>query len=302
MVVDIRDKAFVTHEDVVNLNFISDHSPFLFRRHHRQGLRSHIFEVVRRADVERERTGVMADGLHWFPKAEPVRVFRIFRTRLKTLEDALHEIRRVKIVERYLAPRFLAMSNEFIVDYAGPSGRQSLLCGFQPYVKGEIVDPWSLLGLKTMADALFDALRAVIDDPAASRVQWTVMVRDKAAQFIDCVRKMILETGYIPDLAGIGNLVITASGDIKLVDINNISKVGSESDILLDDRGYPVGDKSIEALYRLEEKLAGRAFSETDPIYRSLFDPKRKRAVKVHEARFYRKRKHLNGYPALQLK
>ena len=300
MTEDIRDKAFVTHDDVVGLNFISDHNDFIFRRHHRQGLRSHILEVLRRKDVEQERTGIVVDGLRWFPKAEPVRVFRLFRTRLKTLDKALHEIRRVKLVERYLAPQFLAKSSEIIVDYAGPTGREPLLCGFQPYVKGEIVDPWSILGLKMLADSLFDALKAAMDDPATSRAQWTVMVRDKAAEFIDRVREMILRTGYVPDLAGIGNLVITASGDIKLVDINNISKVSFNSDVLLDDRGYPVGDKSIEALYLLEQKLAGRPVPKKDPIYRSFLDPVRKRAVRAHEVRFYRKKKHLNGYPALR--
>ena len=300
MAEDIRDKAFVANEDVVKLNFINTLSPYVFRRHHRQGLRSHILEVLRRTDVEQERTGVVMDGLRWFPKAEPVRVFRLFRTRLKTLDNALHEIRRVKLVEHYLAPRFLAKSSEFIVDYAGPSGREPLLCGFQAYVKGEIVDPWSILGLKMLAESLFDSLQTAMDDPPASRAQWTLMARDKAAEFIDRVREMILQTGCVPDLAGIGNLVITVSGDIKLVDINNISKVSFDSEVLLDDRGYPVGDKSIEALYLLEEKLAGRAVSEKDPIYRPYFDPGRKKAVRAYEAQFYRKRKHLNGYPALQ--
>jgi len=299
MTEDIRDKPFITHDDVVDLNFISDHSPYIFRRHHRQGLRSHILEVLRRTDVDRERSGIVVDGLRWFPKAEPVRVFRVFRTRLNTLDRALHEIRRVKIVERYLAPGFMARSSEIIVEYMGPSGREPLLCGFQAYVKGEIVDPWSILGLNSLADSLFDSLQTTMDDAAMSRAQWSGMARDKAAKFIDRVRKMILETGYVPDLAGIGNLVITASGDIKLVDINNISKVGTCSDIVIDDRGYPVGDKSIEALYLLEEKLAGRAVSQTDPIFSSYFDPERKKAVKAHEVRFYRKRKHLIGYPAL---
>jgi hypothetical protein len=300
MAEDIRDKQFVTHDDVIKLNFIKAGSPYVFRRHHRQGLRSHILEVLRRSDVECERTGTVIDGIRWFPKAEPVRVFRIFRTRLITLEKALREIGRVKIVERFLAPNFLAKSNEFIVDYHGPAGWEPLLCGFQAYEKGEIVDPWSLLGLQTFADALFHALEASIHDPAMTRVQWTAMARCKAAAFIDRVREMILQTGYVPDLAGNGNLVITATGEIKLVDINNISRVCFDSDVPLDDRGYPVGDKSIEALYLLEEKLAGRAVPKEDPIYNAVFDPKRIIAVRAYESQFYRKRKHLNGYPPLQ--
>jgi hypothetical protein len=300
MMEDIRDKKFVTHDDVVALNFIKTGSPYVFRRHHRQGLRSHILEVLHRRDVDCERTGTVIDGIRWFPRAEPVRVFRIFRTRLRTLESALREIRRVKIVERFLAPTFLAKSNEFIVDYDGPAGREPLLCGFQAYEKGQIVDPWSLLDLRTFADSLFEGLQTSIHDPAMTRVHWTTMARHKAAAFIDRVREMILQTGYVPDLAGIGNLVITPAGDIKLVDINNISRVCFDSEVLLDDRGYPVGDKSIEALYQLEKKLAGRAVSQEDPIYKAFFDPQRKIAVRVHETQFYRKKKHLNGYPALR--
>lgn len=300
MVEDIRDKKFVTHDDVVALNFIKNGGPYVFRRHHRQGLRSHILEVLHRRDVDCERTGTIIDGIRWFPRAEPVRVFRIFRTRLKTLESALGEIRRVKIVERFLAPAFLAKSNEFIVDYDGPAGREPLLCGFQVYEKGQIVDPWSLLDLRTFADSLFEALQTSIRDPAMTRVDWTTMARHKAAEFIDRVREMILETGYVPDLAGIGNLVITPTGDIKLVDINNISRVCFDAEVLLDDRGYPVGDKSIEALYQLEEKLAGREVSKADPIYNVFFDPRRKNMVQVHETQFYRRKKHLDGYPAIQ--
>ncbi len=299
MAEDIRDKAFVTHEDVVDLNFINRQSPYFFRRHHRQGLRSHIMEVLRRADLAVERTGTVIDGVRWFPRAEPVRVFRIFRTRLKTLDNALNEIRRVKIVEQYLAPRFLAKSSEFVVDYEGPSGREPLLCGFQTHEKGEIIDPWSILGLTKLADALFDALQAAIRDTAMDRRQWTASARGKAAEFIDRIKEMVLQTGYVPDLAGIGNLVVTAPGDIKLVDINNISRVGSDAQIPLDDRGYPVADKSIEALYLLETKLAGRAVSEEDPVYRVFFDTRRRKAVRAHEAQFYRKKQHLSGYPDL---
>jgi hypothetical protein len=300
MVEDIRDKKFVTHEDVVALNFIKTDSPCIFRRHHRQGLRSHVLEVLHRRDVDREKIGTVVDGIRWFPKAEPAHVFRIFRTRLETLESALGEIDRVKIVERYLAPNFLARSNEFIVDYDGPAGWEPLLCGFQSYERGEIVDPWSLLDQRAFAHSLFDALQASLHNPAMTRGQWTTRAGHKAAAFIDRVREMILQTGYVPDLAGIGNLVITAGGDIKLVDINNISRVCLDGDVPLDDRGYPVGDKSIEALYLLEEKLAGRTASKADPIYNAIFDPQRQKAVRAHETRFYREKKHLDGYPSLQ--
>lgn len=300
MSVDIRDKAFISHDDVIGLNFINASGPYIFRRHYRQGLRSHILEVLKKEDVEREKSGVEVDGVRWFPKAKPLRMFRIFRTRLTTLERALKEISRVKITERYLAPDFLATSSEFIVDYKKPEGRELMLCGFQEYEDGEIVDPWSILGRQMFVDALYDSMRGSIDGFSMNRDPWAVTVRNKAAEFVERVKKMIYQAGYIPDLAGIGNLVVIPSGEIKLVDINNISKVVFDSEIRLDDRGYPVCDKSIESLYLLEEKMAGRTPDRDEEMYRTVFDPGRRRAVKGHEEIFYRRKKEGGGYPALQ--
>ena len=60
-------------------------------------------EILDPAAVAVEQTGLMRNGVRWFPKAKPRLMFRIFRARLKTLDRALNEIGRVKIVERYLA-------------------------------------------------------------------------------------------------------------------------------------------------------------------------------------------------------
>ena len=114
---DIRDKLFIGHDDVIGLNFIKNPCPYVFRRHFRQGLRSHILEILKPADMEREILGTVVDGVRWFPKARPHKIFRIFRARLKTLADALNEIARVKVIEHYLAPAYLAKSDEFVVDY-----------------------------------------------------------------------------------------------------------------------------------------------------------------------------------------
>jgi hypothetical protein len=46
MTEDVREKASLNHEAVVGLNFIRDSAIFVFRRHYRQGLRSHIMEVL----------------------------------------------------------------------------------------------------------------------------------------------------------------------------------------------------------------------------------------------------------------
>jgi hypothetical protein len=79
MLQDIRDKAFITHHDVAGLNFIKADGPYVFKRHFRQGLRSHILEVLKRDDVSRARAGTIVDGLRWFPQAKPAWIFRIFR-------------------------------------------------------------------------------------------------------------------------------------------------------------------------------------------------------------------------------
>ena len=99
---------------------------------------------------------------------------------------------------------------------------------------------------------------------------------------------MILRAGLIPDLAGDGNLILTDAGDIKLVDINNISPVSFSPDIYLDDKGYPVCDKSVEALYEIEKSLAGHSPDPSDRLYKTFFDPGRMFSVSAIERDFHR--------------
>lgn len=297
---DIRDKAFITHDDVAGLNFVKADGPYVFRRHFRQGLRSHILEVLKRHDVERESTGTIVDGLRWFPKAKPAWIFRIFRTRLKTVDNALKEIGRVKIVEQFLAPDFIARSSEFLVDYHGPQGPDLMLCGFQKYIEGEIVDPWTLLQPQAYISTLHDSLNKHMPPQDAFKDRWIQSAQQSAARFVKRIKIMVWQTGYLPDLAGIGNLVISKTGEIKLVDINNISHVVFDDRIRIDDRGYPVCDKSIEALSLIEEKVIGRTPNRSELLYQTFLNPQRQSAVKKHEAQFYRKSKHLNGYPAIR--
>ena len=100
---------------------------------------------------------------------------------------------------------------------------------------------------------------------------------------------MIAEVRHVPDLAGAGNLVVTKAGQIKLVDINNISAVVFDADILLDDKGYPVCDKSIEALALLEQKITGQAVDPREALYRFFLAPERRRRVTRQEEAFYRR-------------
>lgn len=289
MTQDIRDKAFITHDDVVGLNFIKNPGAYFFRRHFRQGLRSHIMEVLTPSDVALERWGTPAGGVRRYPKAMPRKIFRIFRARLKTVEKALDEIARVKIAERYLAPFHIAKSDEFIVDYLGPDGYDLMLCGLQTYEAGEILDPWSTLDQRSLLSNIHRTLRAGSQQAVPELNCWIASVFLKAAHFIDRIKSMILEQGHVPDLAGVGNLVLVPSGEIKLVDMNNISRVVFDATVRLDDRGYPVGDKSIEGLALLEAKLLGRRVDRREPVYRHFLDPKRKAAVRTREMDFYRR-------------
>jgi hypothetical protein len=142
----------------------------------------------------------------------------------------------------------------------------------QEYVSGEILDPWSLP--LSVTKAVKNALAL------------------HAARFAAGVKQMILEEGYIPDLAGIGNLFATPEGRIKLVDINNISRIPKGARICLDDRGYPACDKSIEALARIEQHLCRTGPRVLDkPPYNEVLTAERMREVRKLEKRFYERLK-----------
>ena len=290
MTEDIRDRPTIDHADVMALNFVNAAAPVVFRRHFRQGLRSHVLEILDPQAVAVERKGTMVDGVMRFPKAEPRRMLRIFRTRLHTLDEALDEIGRVKIVERFLAPDCMATSVECIVDYRGPDGWHPVLCGFQEYVPGQTLDPWTILDQTTLLSSLYDQFVAKEDGIALSKRLWVSVVRQKTRRFVDRIKCMIAEAGHIPDLAGVGNLIVTTEGDIRLVDINNISRIGFEASIPLDEKGYPVCDKSVEALALIEAKVLGSAVDLQSKLFRHYLEPGRKKAVNDHEVRFWKQR------------
>lgn len=278
---DIRQKPYLDHKDVVGLNFMRTPGIYHFRRHYRAGLRSHIMEILSPQDLEKERKGVSINGLMQFPRAKPTKVLRIFRTRFESLREAQEEPRKVKIIGSFLAPDHMAWSDEFIVGYKIAGSRDILLCGLQEYVEGEILDPWSYLDREH-----FEALywRLGHEKRAGSEESlnwWLERVHQNGITFVSAVRRLIQEAAYVPDLAGVGNLVLTSRGNLKLVDINNVSKVSFTREIPIDDRGYPVCDKSIEALFQIERKILGRADLERDPLYRTFLDPGRMGDVRV---------------------
>jgi hypothetical protein len=117
-------------------------------------------------------------------------------------------------------------------------------------------------------------------------------VRKRADKsFLTLLRRLALDARLIPDLAGIGNLLLTPDGTIKLVDINNISSVSLKGDILSDDRGYPVCDKSVEALSLLERKLLGHSNSGSDSLCRIFLNSDRMKKVRELEKHFHRSMK-----------
>ncbi len=284
---DIRDKLTIDHEDVVGLNFIQTDGPFVFRRYYRNGLRSHVMAVLLAADVEKETKGVVVNGVRWFPKACPVKMLRLFRRRFEHFEAVFEEIRRVKIIEAHLSMEHMARSNEFVAEYHVSGKTDIFLGGLQEFVLGEEVNPWHPFRLEEIPGILTSLGMGSACD--ATRVTGDVIktVQDSADRFILGIKTMIRQTGHIPDLAGAGNLLMTPSGDIKLVDINNISAVAYTPAVYLDDIGYPVCDKSIEALSLLERHLLGRPLEMTDPVYGYYLDPERVLRVREIDRAFH---------------
>ena len=244
-------------------------------------------EVLRGDDVERERAGVVIKGIRWFPKARPIKMLRIFRNKFSALDEALEEVKRVKMMAKYLAPDHVAMSEEFLVDYIMEGKRDFILCGLQEAVEGEILDPWSPITKEHLAELFSRMHRDVTETPETSIERLIKRARKRVREFIKGVKKMVLETNHVPDLAGVGNLILTPEGEVKLVDINNISSVSSGTSIPIDDKGYPVCDKSIQALALLEQKILAKPINKEDAVYKTFLETQRMRDVKVLEDKFH---------------
>lgn len=284
---DVRDRPYLNHQDILKLDFVRDPGVYLYRKHYRTGLRSHIMEVLDPRDVEKETRGIQIDGMTLYPKAEPLKMLRIFRTRFANLREAQDELKRVKVVQTYLAPDYVARSEEFLVDYTVQDKRHMLLCGLQEYVKGEILEPWRHLDKAHLVSLWHDMGIEKGKESVVTTDQWIQSVREKAENFITKLKQMVIEANHVPDLAGVGNLILTRSGEIKLVDINNISSVSFDRAIPLDDRGYPVCDKSIRVISLLEEKFLDRSVGRNDPIYETFLDPDRMKDVRLLEEKFH---------------
>ena len=280
---DIRDRPYLTESEILKLNFINDSSNYIFRKYYRSGLRSHVLEILTAKDVLKETQGEITQGVRMFPRAKPKKILRILRNRFKNKKTVFQEIKKYHLLLKFLGPEYIAESEEFIVDYTGTGKNQIILCGLQEYIEGEILDPWGICG-KNFLSALFKST-------TCNNYKLSALVkkaRANIATFVKRIRQMIAETGYIPDLAGFGNLILTLDGNLKLVDINNIVKIKLNDSILIDDKGYPSCDVSVEVLSILEKDILQKNIKIDDPLYNLFLSPLRKVKVKTLEKKFYR--------------
>ncbi|MEE4355480.1 MAG: hypothetical protein V2I97_03375 [Desulfococcaceae bacterium] len=271
---------YVSSADIFGLNFIRRTAPYIFRRHYSRGLRSHISWLLRPEDVAKESRGEMHGGIRIYPQARPVKVLRIFKKHFVSAEELLHETGRYQMTAAYLAPENIAESQEFAVTYLSSGGKRILLCGLQDYVSGNVLDPWDDIYWRADSD-LFRHMKISCENHFFQKI------RSSGRQFIMRVKELAAKKGLIPDLAGIGNILLSADGNIKLVDINNVSTVDFGQEIRTDDKGFPVCDKSVEALALLEEKLLGSQVSMAEKLYRFYLHPERKaRTMEIIRKKF----------------
>ena len=71
--------------------------------------------------------------------------------RFNNLKEAEEELKKVKMIQKYMAPDHIARSDEFLVDYIMDGKHKLILCGLQEYVNGEVLDPWSHLDKNHLA-------------------------------------------------------------------------------------------------------------------------------------------------------
>ena len=289
MTTDIRNKPTLSHKDIVELNFIKHPSRYFFRNHFREGLRSRLIQVLEPSDVILETRGVLQQNICVFPIAQPVAMLRIFKNKFSSLRDIQKEIDNYKILRQWMSKSHYAVSSEFMVDYTRGRDKSILLCGLQEYVHGESVDPWH-------ANPLLK-IEGIVKGAHAEALKTALENLDS---FVNCIKNMVMKTGAIPDLAGVGNLLMTPLGSVKLVDINNISRLSMNHHIPVDDKGYPVSDKSVQALFQIETRILGRSRDTADTLYRFFLDPQRMKEVRELETSFHQITAHSGNYPSVK--
>jgi len=284
---DIRDKGTISHEDVLGLNFVREPSPYYFRGHFREGLRSRIIQVLEPRDVRAETHGIMQDGVRHYPMARPLRMLRIFRKPIFSLRDISDEIVNFQVVQKHLPAVYYASSSEFLVDYQKPDKTEIILCGLQEFVEGEALDPWNPDILGSIRSYYRSRTPRGHADPDALADRKIDILQQHTRTFIHHLKNMARIARRLPDLAGVGNILYTATATIHLVDINNIAKLSSGDDIPIDDKGYPACDKSIEALSLIEKGVLGHPVDMQEDLYRFFLNAERMQRVRDVEKTFH---------------
>lgn len=284
---DIRDKGTISHEDVLDLNFIRKPSPFYFRGHFREGLRSRIIQVLDPRDVRAETHGLMHQGIRRYPMAQPLHMLRIFRKPISSLRDITDEIVNYQIVQKHLPAAYYASSSEFLVDYQKPDNNEIVLCGLQEFVEGEALDPWNPDILGSIRSYYRSRAPRDQTDPDTLTDRKIGILQQHTKAFIHHLKNMARNARRLPDLAGVGNILYTASATIHLVDINNISNIPSGEAIPIDDKGYPACDKSIEALSLIEKGVLGHPVDMQEDLYRFFLSAERMQRVRDVEKVFH---------------
>ena len=99
MQADIRNRKHISHKDIIELNFIRKQNKYVFRKYYKQGLRSHIMEVLHAGDVLKQNKGDTINGIRHYPIAKPFKTLRIFRTKFNSLSEIMKKIGKYKIIE-----------------------------------------------------------------------------------------------------------------------------------------------------------------------------------------------------------
>lgn len=284
---DIRDKGTISHEDVLGLNFVRKPSPYYFRGHFREGLRSRIIQVLDPRDVRAETHGLMHQGIRRYPMARPLRMLRIFRMPISSLRDITDEIVNYQIVQEHLPAAYYASSSEFLVDYQKPDKNEIVLCGLQEFVAGEALDPWNPDILGSIRSYYRSRAPRDHTDPDALADRKVDTLQQHTRAFIHHLKNMARMARRLPDLAGVGNILYTASATIHLVDINNIANISPAEEIPIDDKGYPACDKSIEALSLIEKGVLGHPVDMQEDLYRFFLNSERMQRVRDVEKMFH---------------
>lgn len=220
------------------------------------GENAHIYRLVN-GDSYSGQVTWLTSSTSSFSCSMPLHMLKINR---KKLSDNLTNEKKEKaaLMDSYLG-RFCATSIETIDDAFVLKGKRTnnFLCGLQEYVQGYDFYPLSES----------DYLRG--------------LNLKESQGLVDCVKKLILEQGIIPNLWKI--MYDEKNNVLKVVDLYDVRKVYMDEKKGEDDEKetsarineLPLVDMSVLALARIEEKIKGSRVDMTEKIYDYFLNPER---------------------------